>query len=312
MSKEKPTLEDYALAFPLLLASIYNQALKYYEQVKDDKDDVKLPDEDENPKEEATETEEELQNGVNYYYSDNCSDNWTGLNDDSEADKKMKDILNSFIFRIRTRRPDVDYNIKFVFNYKDKVRVFRFFWNKDMDRFEGSTPDLEDVFYYDELSKTFYVEGDLCGEECCDEAEDKKPYVAPVCEVKPKGAQITVQELEGRDIAKEEMKSTANALYNRLNINRKEKIKKYIEQVEVAAKRVIDYGMYLPLANEEGTVTAISFTADDLAANIPDIDCGDFENVLTSDEIVNTIKERFGFASVKYDSVEEVYYADLV
>ena len=311
MSKEKPTLEDYTLAFPLLLASIYNQALKYYEQVKDDKDDVKLPDEDENPKEEATETEEELQNGVNYYYSDNCSDNWTGLNDDSEADKKMKDILDSFIFRIRTRRPDVDYNIKFVFNYKDKVRVFRFFWNKDMDRFEGSTPDMEDVFYYDELSKTFYVEGDIC-EECCDEAEDKKPYVAPTCEVKPKGAQITVQELEGRDIAKEEMKSTATALYNRLNINRKEKVKKYIEQVEVAAKRVIDYGMYLPLANEEGTVTAISFTADDLAANIPDIDCGDFENVLTSDEIVNTIKERFGFAAVKYDNVEEVYYADLV
>ena len=321
MSKEinKDALANASLMFPFLLTSIYNQALKLLEQSRVKLDDIDLPKEDENKDEEEKEAKEFLdsvKNGVNYFYSDDCKEEWKELNDDSEADVKMKEILDNFIFKVRTRQPDLEYNIRFDFHWKDGKKItFRFFWNKDLDTFEGTCSEFEDIFYYDELNNQFVIE-EACADCCCEENENpkKETYVAPTCEIKDKsaGAQITVQEFSEKEEKEKELKNTAKNLFNQLNNARQTKIENYLEEVKAAMKRIIDYNMFIPVTGEDGVVTKITFTADDLAANIPHLDYGDYETVLTAEEIVNAIKDGFGFASVNYDTANEIYTANLV
>lgn len=320
MSKEinKDALANASLMFPFLLTSIYNQALKLLEQSGTKLNDIDLPKEEENKDDEEKEAKEFLdsvKNGVNYFYSDDCKEEWKELNDDSEADVKMKEILDNFIFKVRTRQPDLEYNIRFDFHWKDGKKItFRFFWNKDLDTFEGTCSEFEDIFYYDELNNQFVIE-EACADCCREENENpKKEYVAPVCEVKDKsaGAQITVQEFSEKEEKEKELKNTAKTLFDQLNNARQTKIENYLEEVKAAMKRIIDYNMFIPVTGEDGVVTKITFTADDLAANIPHLDYGDYETVLTAEEIVNAIKDGFGFASVNYDTANEIYTANLV
>jgi len=317
---KKDALANASLMFPFLLTSIYNQALKLLEQSGAKLEDIDLPKEEKSKdieeEKEAKEFLDSVKNGVNYFYSDDCKEEWKELNDDSEADTKMKDILDNFIFKVRTRQPDVEYNIRFDFHWKDGKKItFRFFWNKNLDTFEGTCSEFDDVFYYDELNSQFVICEDTC-DDCCREEDEnpKKEYVAPACEVTDKsaGAQITVQEFSEREAKEAAMKNTAKNLFDQLNNARQTKIENYLEEVKEAMKRIIDYSMFIPVTGDDGVVTKITFTADDLAANIPHIDYGDYETVLTAEEIINAIKDGFGFASVNYDTANELYTAKLV
>ena len=316
---------DFLTSFPFLLTSIYKQASSLLEHLYEDAiDEPELPEKDEKPKDKQTEEDKEVQdflddvtNGINYFYSDEY-DTYKGLNDGSDVDKKVKGILDDFIFRIKIHQPDFNYKVAFNFTGKNgEVLKFRFFWNHDFDRFEGTCNKFDEVFYYDEMKKVF---GQIHDEEFMGDAvpedvvkdleEEKKEYVAPKCEVKEapkKAAQVTVQEIEPEAPA-----TAAQTLYDSLNKERGEKKEKYVEEVEAAAKRIIDYKMFTPLTNEDGVIDQILFDADDLTVNIPHEEFGDYETVLTLQEILDIIKNRLGFKEVTYDTLDETYTARLV
>lgn len=322
MNEKKYSSEGLDL-FTMLLGGIYKQAvevLKNLDEYVDDNEDTEKKDNfvsDTSKKEYAApcakvtiidRSDENSENLLKYprfeYYAveDATSEDeeaYTGINDDSPIDKRMKDILDRLIFKIRTNYlGEVEYIVKIEFS---KTLYAHFEWNIEHDRFEGYIEydgGGEGGLYYNECHRKFYrslIEPDGINNETVNEAGPKENTKVEQSEsVKfnandSNGAQIKVEEFA-------EKENVAEYLYRRLNADNQNKINEVLAEVEIAVNRIIDYKMYVPKMNKDGVIDTIIFSYGDIEVNFRQTLPAFAE--IPEKVILDHIKNKFGFSEV--------------
>jgi len=236
---------------------------------------------------------------------------YEGINDDSPIDKRMKDILDRLVFKIRTNYlGEVEYIVKIDFG---KTVHAHFEWHIEHDRFEGSIKHndvVTDHLAYVETDRKFYVfngveaeevpEDEACDCECCDEqgpcTEEKKESVKFDAN-ESNGAQIKVEEFA-------EKENVAEYLYRRLNADNQNKINEALSEVEIAVNRIVDYRLYTPCMNSDGIIDTIVFPYCDIENNFRQI-LPSF-NEIPENVVLEHIQNKFGFKDVKLDAEDKV------